>query len=125
FVVSAMQENQLHGWRLKDAKDMRMGGYPAKIRDLAFLDGGAMMATSGAHGAVVWPFSGANGPMGKEAAEVGYDETALVTRVAAAARGRRLAARTSDGRVWAIDLGQGARRMIAEDKGQAITALDM
>ena len=31
------------------------------------------MATSGAQGAVVWPFNGASGPMGKEAAEVGVE----------------------------------------------------
>ncbi|RZJ42025.1 MAG: WD40 repeat domain-containing protein, partial [Brevundimonas sp.] len=37
FVVTAMQDNQLHGWRLKDAKDLRMGGYPTKVKSLAFL----------------------------------------------------------------------------------------
>ena len=30
FLISAMQENQLHGWRVADEKNMRMGGYPAK-----------------------------------------------------------------------------------------------
>ena len=78
FLMSAMQENQLHGWRLSDAKDLRMGGYPAKVKSLAFLAKGQLMATSGAQGAVVWPFGGANGPMGKEAAEIGYDQAAMV-----------------------------------------------
>ena len=32
FVLSAMQENDLHGWRLSDMKDLRMAGYPGKIR---------------------------------------------------------------------------------------------
>ena len=27
FLISAMQENALHGWRISDAKDMRMGGF--------------------------------------------------------------------------------------------------
>lgn len=125
FLVSAMQENQLHGWRLKDGKDMRMGGYPSKIRDMVFLESGALLATSGAHGAVVWPFGGSNGPMGKEAAEVGFDEAALVVRVAAAPKGRRLAGATADGRVWVIDLGQGAQRWIKADKGPAVSALAM
>ena len=49
---------------------MRMGGYPAKPRSLAFLGAGALLATSGAPGVVVWPFGGANGPMGREAAGV-------------------------------------------------------
>jgi WD40 repeat protein len=59
FVVTAMQDNQLHGWRVADGKDMRMGGYPAKPRSLAFLADGALLATSGANSAVVWPFTGA------------------------------------------------------------------
>ena len=29
-VVTAMQENALHGWRLSDNQHMRMSGYPAK-----------------------------------------------------------------------------------------------
>ena len=123
FVISAMQENQLHGWRLKDGKDMRMGGYPAKIRDMTFLDGGRMLATSGAQGAVVWPFHGSNGPMGKEAAEVGFDEASFVVRTAGMPNGRRLAGGTADGRVWVIDLGQGSHRWIKAEKGPSLSAL--
>lgn len=123
FVVSAMQENQLHGWRLKDGKDMQMGGYPAKIRDMTFLDGGRLMATSGAHGAVVWPFQGSNGPMGKEAAEVGFDEATFTVRTAGTPNGRRLAGGTADGRVWVVDLGQGAHRWLKAEKAGAISGL--
>ena len=65
FLLSAMQENALHGWRLSDQRDMRMGGYPAKPKSLAFLADGALMATSGATGVIVWPFGGSNGPMGR------------------------------------------------------------
>ena len=81
FVISALHENQLHGWRLSDAKDMRMAGYPAKVRSLAFLAKGALLASSGAPGAVIWPFAGANGPMGKDAVEIGFKEETRVTRV--------------------------------------------
>lgn len=125
FLISAMQENQLHGWRIKDGKDLRMGGYPAKIRDMVFLNQGRLMATSGAHGAVVWPFAGSSGPMGKEAAEVGYDETSMVVRVAAAPAKRLLAGGTADGRVWVSDLASSERRWIKAEKGAAITALTM
>src|SRR6185312_13431417 len=27
FLMSSMQENELHGWRLSDGRDLRMGGY--------------------------------------------------------------------------------------------------
>ena len=123
FLVSSMQENQLHGWRLADAQDLRMGGYPAKVKSLTFLSKGLLLATSGAPGAVVWPFAGAGGPMGKEAAEVGYDETSLVTRVAGAAQTSILAAGLDDGRVWVCNLAGRHQEVIKAEKGAPITAL--
>ncbi|HEY2661687.1 MAG TPA: WD40 repeat domain-containing protein [Caulobacteraceae bacterium] len=123
FLMSSMQESQLHGWRLSDAKDMRMGGYPAKVRSLVFMAKGMLLATSGAPGAVVWPFGGANGPMGKEAAEIGFDETALVARVAGTPDGTILAAGLEDGRVWACDLTSRRIETVKAEKGSSITAL--
>lgn len=125
FLISAMQENQLHGWRVADEKNMRMGGYPAKPKSLAFLSRGSLLATSGANGAVVWPFAGSTGPMGKQAAELGYDEAALVVRVATAPATTWLAAGLDDGRVWACDVtGQRIVPLKAE-KGAPVTALAM
>ena len=126
FLLSAMQENALHGWRLSDAKDMRMGGYPAKVKSMAFLAEGGMMATSGAAGAVVWPFSGSNGPMGKEAVEIAAElagDAAGVTRVAATPGSPRLAAGLSDGRIWVADLKGTGRDLAKADTGAAISAL--
>jgi WD40 repeat protein len=82
FVITAMQDAQLHAWRLKDQKNLRMGGYPSKVRAMSFLSDGKLLATAGAQGAVLWPFIGANGPMGREATEIGFDEGSLVTLVA-------------------------------------------
>jgi WD40 repeat protein len=121
--MSSMQENQLHGWRLADAKDLRMGGYPAKVKSLAFLAKGALLATSGAPGVVVWPFGGANGPMGKEAAEIGFDESALVARVAGTPDRTILAAGLDDGRVWACDLTSRRLEPIKAEKGAPIASL--
>jgi WD40 repeat protein len=123
FLVSAMQENMLHGWRVADAKDMRMSGYAAKPRSIAFLARGQLMATSGAQGAVVWPFRGNNGPMGEQAAEVGHREgSATVTQVAARVAGSRLAVGTSDGRVWFADV-DGTQQVELRDGGGPISAL--
>jgi WD40 repeat protein len=123
FVVTAMQDNQLHGWRVADGKDMRFGGYPAKPRSLAWLADGALLASSGAAGAVVWPFTGANGPMGKEASVIGEDERTLVTAVAGAPKSPLLVAGTSDGRVWWADLKASRRAYIKGEPGPPITAL--
>jgi len=123
FLISSMQEASLHGWRLADAKDMRMGGYPAKIHSLVFLENGLWLATSGANGVVLWPFSGANGPMGKQATEIGFDQATLVARVAGSPDGTVLAAGLADGRVWACDLTSQRLEMIKTDPGLPITAL--
>ena len=34
FLVTAMQESMLHGWRVIDRKDMRMQGYAERVRSL-------------------------------------------------------------------------------------------
>ena len=123
FLISAMQENQLHGWRVADEKNMRMGGYPAKVKSMAFLAKGALLATAGANGAVIWPFAGSTGPMGKQAAEVGYDEAAMVVRVAGAPGLNGLAAGLDDGRVWACDLAGRQIIPLKAEKGPPISAL--
>jgi len=122
FLISSMQEGALHGWRLADARDMKMGGYPAKVRGLAFL-GTAWLATSGAHGVVLWPFVGAGGPMGKAGVEIGWDESALVTRVAGDAAGERLIAGLDDGRIWACRLATERRVTLKAERGAPISAL--
>ncbi len=66
FVVSAMQEPALHGWRVVDSKHMRMSGYSARVRSFAWTTGGKWLATSGSEQLVLWPFQGKDGPMGKQ-----------------------------------------------------------
>ena len=66
FLVTAMQEATLHGWRLADGKDMRMSGYSARVRSFAWTAGGKWLATSGSEQLILWPFSGKDGPMGKQ-----------------------------------------------------------
>ena len=66
FLVTSMQEPMLHGWRLADAKDMRMSGYSAKVRSMAWTAGGKWLATSGSEQLILWPFQSKDGPMGKQ-----------------------------------------------------------
>ncbi|BCH30730.1 hypothetical protein MesoLjLc_26600 [Mesorhizobium sp. L-8-10] len=82
FVVTTMQENALHGWKLADGKHMRMSGYPAKVKSLSWSAKGKWLASSGAPAAVVWPFQGKDGPMGKAPLELGTRGNTMVTSVA-------------------------------------------
>ena len=66
FLVTAMQEPTLHGWRVVDGRHMRMAGYAAKVRSTSWSSGGKWLATSGADQLVLWPFQGKDGPMGKQ-----------------------------------------------------------
>lgn len=65
FLVTAMQEPTLHGWRLQDGKHMRMAGYAAKVRTMDWTADGKWLATSGATDLILWPFQAKDGPMGK------------------------------------------------------------
>ena len=65
FVVTAMQEPALHGWRTADAKHMRMTGYSARVRSFGWSASGKWLATSGSEQLVLWPFQSKDGPMGK------------------------------------------------------------
>lgn len=81
FLVTAMQENALHGWRLADRANMRMSGYPSKVRSLAWSPDGDWLATSGADAGILWPFRDRDGPMRKPPLEVAVRK-AKVSRVA-------------------------------------------
>lgn len=123
FIVSSMQEGQLHGWRLADNKNMQMGGYPAKVKSMTFLFNGLLMATSGSHGAVVWPFAGSNGPMGKQASEVAFDDKGMTTRVAALPTKSLLAVGRDDGRIGVLNLQANHMEKVRIETGAPITAL--
>ena len=81
FIVTTMQENALHGWRLRDKADMRMSGYPAKVKSMDWVGELPFLASSGAQEAVCWPFDGASGPMGKSPLTLCYDGDTLATAV--------------------------------------------
>jgi WD40 repeat protein len=95
-VVTSMQENALHGWRLSDGQHMRMSGYPAKTESLNFTRSGKWLASSGADSIVLWPFFG-GGPMGKPPTELAQIENVLCTRVACHPKDELVAAGYANG----------------------------
>ncbi len=103
-VVTAMQENALHGWRLADGQHMRMSGYPSKTESLSFSRTGKWLASSGAESVVLWPFFG-GGPMGKAPTELAGGDDMRCTRVAFHPRDEMVAAGFQDGLVVVADVG--------------------
>ena len=122
FLVTSMQESALHGWRIADARNMRMTGYPAKTRSLAWSHDGYWLATSGADACVVWPFKDKDGPMGKGPRECGV-RSARVTQVAFHPRALVVAIGYADGMALLCRLLDAAEILVRAPGGGAVTAL--
>lgn len=124
FVVTAMQENALHAWRVADKKDLRLSGYPAKPRSLSWSSDGAWLATSGAEAAIVWPFNSKEGPVNKAPLECGV-RPARVTCVAFHPKSAVLAQGYADGLILLARVPDGAELLVRAGAGAeaAVTAL--
>jgi WD40 repeat protein len=103
YVMTAMQECELHGWRLKDSDDMAMRGYSAKVRSMDWLAKPSWLVTGGAECVVAWPFAGA-GPHGKAPTELCQGAGSLVTQVAVHPNQPLIAAGFDDGSVMVASL---------------------
>ena len=103
-VVTAMQENALHGWHLADGQNLRMTGYPGKTRALGFTRSGKWLATSGADAIVLWPFFG-GGPMGRAPTELAGGDGVLCTLVVPHPQYEVVAAGFADGLVVLAEIG--------------------
>jgi WD40 repeat protein len=124
FVVTSMQENALHGWRVADKAHMRMTGYPAKTRSMSWSHDGLWLATAGAEAAIIWPFSGKDGPMGKAPRECGV-RPRRVSQVAFHPASLVLAIGYEDGWVLLVRLTDASELLVraGAEKAGAITAL--
>ena len=121
-VVTAMQENSLHGWRLTDSQHMRMSGYPAKTQSIAFTAKGRWLASSGADSVVLWPFFG-GGPMGKAPTEIAGGDQVICTRVACHPQHEVVVAGFADGLVLMAEIASGKVVPVAAPGRGAVSAL--
>lgn len=122
FLVTAMHEPALHGWRLADTRHMRMTGYPGRVRSLSWSVGGKGLATSGADSVIIWPFGSKDGPMGKEPAMLA-PLRARVSAVACHPKQDILAAGYSDGTVLMARLTDGAEILVRKNGGAQVAGL--
>jgi WD40 repeat protein len=121
-VVTAMQENALHGWRLADGQHMRMSGYPSKTNSLSFTKNSKWLASSGAESVVLWPFHG-GGPMGKAPTELAGGDNVLCTALACHPQHDAVAAGFSDGLVVMADITQARILPVAGTGRGAVSAI--
>ena len=125
FVVTSMQENALHGWRVSDGGGhMRMSGYPGKVKSMSWSVKGRFLATSGAEMAVLWPFHFKDGPMGKQPLQLGLREDSLVTFVACHPSEEVVAIGYKDGTILAARFGDADEAVLRQaGDGGPISAL--
>lgn len=128
FIVTTMQENALHGWKLDtkpgaEARHMRMTGYPAKVKSLSWSNKGKWLASSGAPAAIVWPFQGKDGPMGKAPLELGTRGNVMVTCVACHPSQDVAAIGYDDGMILAVRFADAKEVLLRRPGKGAVTAM--
>jgi len=128
FVVTTMQENALHGWKLDpkagiDARHMRMTGYPAKVKSLSWSAKGKWLASSGAPAAIVWPFQGKDGPMGKAPLELGSRANIMATCVRFHPAEDIVAIGFIDGMILAVRIADSKEALLRRPGNGAITSM--
>jgi WD40 repeat protein len=122
FLVTAMHEPALHGWRLADARHMRMSGYPGRVRSMSWSAGGKGLATSGADTVIIWPFASKDGPMGKEPGMLAPLQ-ARVSMVACHPKQDILAAGYSDGTILMVRMDDGGEILVRRRGPAPVAAL--
>jgi WD40 repeat protein len=122
FLITTMQEQTLHGWRIVDAKHMRMSGYSARVRSLSWTHDGKALATSGSEQLILWPFEGKDGPMGKQPTMLA-PSPARCSAVACHPRQPVAAAGFADGSVLLVRIDDGALILAREADGSPVSAI--
>jgi WD40 repeat protein len=123
FIVTAMQELALHGWRIADKTNMRMAGYPSKTRTMCWTFKGKYLATSGAAPVVCWPFATKDGPMGKGPLEMSPHGNTLCTAVACDSYDEVISAGYDDGTVLLHSMKSKESIVVVGGNGSSVAAL--
>jgi WD40 repeat protein len=122
FLVTAMQEPMLHGWRLPEGQHMRMSGYSARVRSLAWTADGDFLATSGSEQLILWPFDGKDGPMGRQPKIMARSQARVVV-VACHPHQPVVAVGYADGVVVLARIDDGALRQVKAAGASPVSAL--
>ena len=114
----------MHGWRLRDKADLRMAGYPTKVKGWAWAGKLPWLATTGAEEAILWPFDGAQGPMGRRPLPLAWGGRGHVSAVFALPGLEAVLAGYTSGAVIFSEIDEMAEpRAVKRPTGAAITLL--
>ena len=122
FVATATQESDIHVWRLAQATDMRMQGYPTKVRSLAWSGDARWLFTASQPSFTAWPFAG-KGPEGKPPMQFGEEGAGLMTVVATHPRAEFVAGGYDSGEVQVGDFRQRRAMVVKLADKSPITCL--
>jgi WD40 repeat protein len=122
FIATGTQENDIHVWRIAQATDMRMQGYPAKVKSLSWSADARWLYTSSQPVFTAWSFAG-KGPEGKPPLQFGEEGAGLITVVAAHPTADYVAGGYDTGELQLGDI-KGRRSVVLRmADGSAITCL--
>lgn len=122
FIATGTQENDIHVWRMAQATDMRMQGYPAKVKSLSWTADARFLYTSAQPVFTAWPFSG-KGPEGKPPLQFGDEGAGLMTVVAAHPAAEFVAGGYDSGELQLGDIKTKRSVVLKMADGSAITCL--
>ena len=122
FIATGTQENDIHVWRMAQATDMRMQGYPAKVKSLSWTADARFLYTSAQPVFTAWPFSG-KGPEGKPPLQFGEEGAGLLAVVAAHPAAEFVAGGYDSGELQLGDIKTRRSVVLKMADGSAITCL--
>ena len=122
FIATGTQENDIHVWRMAQATDMRMQGYPAKVKSLSWTADARFLYTSAQPVFTAWSFSG-KGPEGKPPLQFGEEGAGLLAVVAAHPAAEFVAGGYDSGELQLGDIKTQRSVVLKMADGSAITCL--
>jgi WD40 repeat protein len=122
FIATGTQENDIHVWRMAQATDMRMQGYPAKVKSLSWSADGRFLYTSSQPVFTAWSFAG-KGPEGKPPLQFGEEGAGLLAVVAAHPSAEYVAGGYDSGELQLGDIKLKRSVVLKMADGSAITCL--
>jgi WD40 repeat protein len=122
FIATGTQENDIHVWRIAQATDMRMQGYPAKVKSLSWSADARWLYTSSQPVFTAWPFAG-KGPEGKPPLQFGDEGAGLLTVVAAHPAAEFVAGGYDSGELQLADIKTRRSVVLKMADGSAVSCL--